>query len=130
MPVVQWDDSFIIGHDLIDSQHKRLFELTGNLYNSLAAEEPLDIRMLLLELYKYTIFHFSEEEALMRKTNYPDLCKHVAEHNTFTDVLDKLAKKAKHDDISIEVDVLNWLVSWLVSHISMSDRKLVRCLKQ
>lgn len=130
MPLVKWDDSFVIGHDVIDAQHKKLFDMTESLYISIVDGDSVDIKSILLELYKYTIYHFNEEEALMRKMGYQDLSKHKSEHDAFIQDLDKIADKARHEDALVEVDALNWLVSWLVRHISMSDRNLVQCLKE
>ena len=30
---ISWDDSFKVGHPMIDSQHKRLFEIADELYS-------------------------------------------------------------------------------------------------
>lgn len=129
MSVIKWDDSLAIGHKGIDAQHQNLFDLVATLHEAIINEnEQMDIKEILFDLYKYTSLHFNEEEALMRKTKYAHLNEHVAMHDEFVKTLDTLAVTARHGDIHIEKDVLNWLVSWLVNHISISDKKLFICL--
>ena len=49
---IPWDDSFRIGHPMIDKQHMHLFELADKLYNVLDADlscEASHIETLLQE---------------------------------------------------------------------------------
>jgi hemerythrin len=129
MPVINWDDSLAIGHREIDAQHQNLFALVAKLHEAIMnEEEQVGIKEILFDLYKYTSLHFNKEEALMRQTKYAHLNEHVAMHDEFVKTLDTLAVTARRGDIHIEKDVLNWLVSWLVNHISISDKKLFMCL--
>ncbi|MHC1711903.1 MAG: bacteriohemerythrin [Solidesulfovibrio sp.] len=131
MSVIKWDASLAIGHKEIDAQHQNLFSLVARLHDTiLNKNDQMDIKETLFDLYKYTSLHFSEEEALMHKTEYAHLDEHVAMHDEFVKTLDTLSVTARRGDIHIEMDVLNWLVSWLVNHISISDKKLFTCLEQ
>ena len=130
MSIIQWDDSLAIGHAVIDAQHKELFALTGWLYEKIMdGREPADLKILLMEVYKYTLFHFGEEEKLMHKGNYSGAHEHQLQHEEFIRVLDNVAAKARQADNTVEKEVLNWLVAWLVTHISLVDRKLAQCLE-
>ncbi|BAH74197.1 bacteriohemerythrin [Solidesulfovibrio magneticus] len=131
MSVIQWDNDLCIGHDLIDTQHKRLFELTTKLYDiALGSGDKANLKLLLLDLYKYTLFHFDEEEVLMRKHNFPHYNDHKHEHEKFVATLDALAIKAREDTSALDIEILNWLSSWLVTHISIKDKMIGQCLSR
>jgi hemerythrin len=128
MPVIGWDASLAIGHATIDAQHQRLFVLVKDLYDHVRQGEQTDMKAVFLELYKYAAFHFSEEETLMRRAHYGDLEEHVGQHNAFVAQLDQLAAKARQGEAALDTAALGWLVNWLVSHISLADARLGRCL--
>ena len=48
---VGWDDKYKVGHNLIDSQHKQLFDIADKLYEVAYKKEPyrdIDISLILL----------------------------------------------------------------------------------
>ena len=83
---ITWDDSFNIGHSMIDSQHKRLFELVQELYElTLLPQEVRDsgASAILQECAGYINYHFTCEEKLMRDTRYEDATSHISQHKAF-----------------------------------------------
>ncbi|MDQ7836228.1 MAG: bacteriohemerythrin [Humidesulfovibrio sp.] len=129
MPLFEWDGSLALGHELIDAQHKSLVELVDQLHGAcLDGAEGSDPRSVLMALYKYTMFHFSEEERLMKQANYAEYAEHKAEHDTFVSKLDALAVQAKQGRADIGQETLKWLVAWLLNHISVVDKRLAACL--
>jgi hemerythrin-like metal-binding protein len=81
-----------------------------------------------MALYKYTLFHFSEEEILMKQAGYKFREKHMREHAEFVRKLDALAGSVKASNDSIGMETFTWLVGWLLDHISVTDQKLADCL--
>ena len=83
---ITWDDSFNVGHSMIDSQHKRLFELVQELYElTLLPQEVRDrgASAVLQECAAYINYHFTCEEKLMRDTRYEDATSHISQHKAF-----------------------------------------------
>ena len=64
---MKWKDEYSVGIDVIDEQHKKLFEISEVLANAIEINEIKDI---LLFLENYMEFHFNTEEALMKKYGY------------------------------------------------------------
>ena len=124
MSIIQWDGSLAIGHAVIDGQHRGLIEVINRLHTVYSCGNGDDIRIVLLELYKYTLFHFGEEESLMAQIGYVESPSHKQEHERFIERLDALAVKAKAGDACINAELFNWLVAWLLDHISVTDRML------
>lgn len=131
MSVIRWSNDLCIGHEVIDTQHQRLFELTAKLYDiAIGNGDKANLKFVLLELYKYTMFHFDEEEVVMRNNKFPHYDNHKREHEKFVATLDALALKAREDTSSLDIEILNWLSSWLVTHISIKDKMIGQCLSR
>lgn len=129
MALFRWDGTLAIGHAMIDAQHESLVGLVNQLHAAcLDGSADNDFRPVLMSLYKYTMFHFSEEERLMKQADYAEYAAHKAEHDRFAGVLDALAKKARDHQADIGQETFNWLVDWLLKHISVLDRRLAACL--
>lgn len=131
MSFIAWDGSLAIGHKVIDAQHESLVGLINRLHTAQSqGKAQQEIKLVLMELYKYTLFHFNEEEALMRGADYAFYAGHRAEHEKFICALDVLAEEAKAEDSHVSSETFTWLVGWLLDHISAVDRKLVACLQK
>ena len=82
---------YMTGITLIDDEHRRLFEIIKET-NDLIHEEFLhdkydEIVRLITELRDYTEFHFSDEEALMTRIQYPGLDAQKRAHSAFIERL-------------------------------------------
>lgn len=129
MSILNWDKSLEIGHEKIDEQHKKLVEIINRLHTAqLNGTGPQEIKLTLMELYKYTLYHFSEEESLMGGIEPSIRRAHKLEHEDFVSKLDVLAERVKVGDVSIGTETFTWLVGWHLDHISKPDRELVAAL--
>ncbi len=119
---IRWDDSYSVGIDKIDSQHKIIIKLINDLNEKLSAgvnREDLD--SVMKELYKYTKFHFQEEEELMEKYKFPLFNEHLKMHREF---VGRLQTICKNDDIFMDgVSIISFLCEWLINHILEEDKK-------
>lgn len=131
MSLLEWNSSLEVCHETIDTQHRSLIDLINRLHTSyVERRSPEDIKRVLLELYRYTAYHFREEEALMEAARYGGMAAHLDEHNTFVQRLDELADRVKNGDLHIRTETFFWLVEWLLDHISVTDKKLAACLNK
>jgi len=127
-----WSDSFQTGHNLIDKQHKELFnraniffETTENIPDEEQYIETLNF------LVSYVKEHFKTEEDLMKECNYPLLAGHKKEHEELVKKLvttyKELIKGGFNESI---IESTNALVQeWYVSHINMHDKKMAEFIK-
>ena len=84
MEYIKWKEDLSVGLESIDNQHKELFRLINAFYNSLAANSgKAAILQAIIDMEKYTVVHFSEEEAMMQKANYPYFAEHRKQHQGF-----------------------------------------------
>jgi diguanylate cyclase (GGDEF)-like protein/hemerythrin-like metal-binding protein len=112
----------------IDFQHRRIVELMNHLNNAIKANESPDvIARTLDELIYYVEYHFSEEEALMSKHDYPEYLAHKASHAGL--IADIEQNKTQLETPEREIVVLQTLKGWLISHVEFSDKVLGEYLR-
>jgi hemerythrin len=109
----------------IDAEHKQLIRIANSLLRAMQeGRNKNDFAKILHELREYTVFHFNNEEEYMRSIGYPDLNKHVEEHN----ILKKRVKDFQHCVFigdKVEYDALReMLKDWLVGHILSCDLRI------
>lgn len=125
MPIVTWCDEYNVNVEKIDIQHKKMLELVNKLHSSV--EERLDkqeLERLLIELVEFTRMHFTTENQLMKKYDYPEFVKHQNEHNLLLQHLDNLVtavSRGKYPTFYSDYDISS---DWALVHISEFDKPL------
>ena len=129
---------YMTGITLIDDEHRRLFEIIKET-NDLIHEEFLhdkydEIVRLITELRDYTEFHFSDEEALMTRIQYPGLDAQKRAHSAFIERLVEidLNDLDEMDDHQQEylLDLIQFLLDWLTNHILACDQKIGEYMRE
>jgi len=124
MPIFEWKDDYIVNVNLIDIQHKRLFEILNEFYDDIMAIKGQEvIKDVIKNLAEYATIHFKTEEDLMIKYNYPEYQSHKNEHKIFVDKVLELMKKLESDTFIPSIEVLNFLIDWLKNHILTIDKR-------
>ena len=130
MAIAIWSSQFETGIDLIDSQHKTLFEAVNRLEASFSLGDTDNaVKKSLDFLGKYTIEHFQTEEQFMRVAGYPGLAKHMVEHSLLLTKLSDL-KARLAEGTPLTMDVMTFFAGWLGHHIYGTDLAMVRFLKE
>ena len=128
---MQWNDTMEVRVGKIDEQHKRLISIIKSLHDALQSDKAGEAeKEILVELIKYTDYHFSLEKDLMKKHDYPQMDEHLALHREFTDKLKEFCTKHQAGDSDVSQDLLAFLVRWLINHVMNVDKKLGVFLNQ
>lgn len=131
MALYKWNDSFKIGIDSIDNQHKKLFEMIDIYYQSFKKGKSKEgLVILVQELSDYTEFHFKFEENYFKKYDYPKTEEHLIEHKRFINDLEDFKLRINRNKMVLPVEVGNFLGEWLLNHIKGSDRQYVKLFKE
>ncbi len=125
-------DRFKTGIELVDDEHRTLFEIIKETNDLICAEHLHDkydkIMELLAKLKDYTEFHFHDEEMLMERIGYPGLEAQKHAHAAFVERLVDIdlntLDEIDNDQQSYLLDLINFLISWLTNHILVSDKKI------
>ena len=122
-----WNDSLLIGVDLIDNQHR---ELVGRMDKLMQASRmgkgSTEIEETLRFVVSYVKEHFKDEEDMQAKYAYPDIVEHKKLHAGFVKSTVGLLQEYQKTGSSTEFTgkVNKTLVEWLFRHIRSEDKKL------
>jgi hemerythrin len=123
----EWDNSLETGNELIDSQHKGLFDAINKLLETCRQGKGKEELSKSLDfLNQYTIQHFFDEEQLQQKYKYPDFENHKKYHDGFKVTVRDLAVRLIMKGASNELieEVKTKIGGWLVTHIKGQDVKV------
>jgi hemerythrin len=123
---VRWDDRYSVGIPLIDSQHKKLIEMTDDLYNAcLEGTEAASnhFRSAIRGVVDYVKYHFSAEEKLLETSGYPGLALHKKEHEGFVLKVLQDVRDFEEGKKFVPNLFVRYLRDWILAHIAVEDKK-------
>jgi hemerythrin len=121
---IDWNDKYSVGAANMDVQHQKLFDLTNELHDAMRTGKGRDVLANSLErLTSYTVQHFSAEEQLMRRADYPGLGDHMVQHVRLVQQVETLREKFSAGETVLTMDVMDFLRRWLYDHILETDRQ-------
>lgn len=126
-PLLEWSDSYLVGIEVLDTEHKDLINRLNQLHNRFYRRkgDTSKIEDYLKEIRDRVQAHFVREEGMMCNTAYPDYAQHKKEHDAFLGVINNLIKKYQTSpDYSFTEVLEDILRQWIGNHIAASDHKL------
>ena len=124
---VAWSENYSLGNEQLDEQHKQLFEFVSNLVGACIDGSSTEKLSETLDfLVNYAIRHFSDEEELQLRYNYPDYINHKKLHDDFKGTVTELVERFQSSESPSELnnDINKIVVRWLVNHIQREDKKI------
>ena len=128
---VTWDDSYSVGIEAIDDDHKQLLTLINNLQTAVfyPTGEAFE-RQALKELVDYTKYHFKREEDLLQENGYPDYEPHKQEHEAMIAKVREFCQAYEKDREGTIDDLTRFLKTWLIDHINGTDQRYASFLHE
>ena len=130
--VITWTAEFETGIDIIDEQHKRIFEYLEEIDHAIKTQNVEEVEHVIKSLIDYAISHNTFEESLMEKAGYPMLDAHHQVHEAF-----KARAHAYHDRLiggedsfRVAREVRTDIGLWLTNHIKRDDKHYVPFVKR
>ena len=122
---IAWDDSFSVGFESIDNQHKELVVMANELFlgckRGVVAADVAFLRTI-RKAVDYAKYHFSAEEKYMSQADYPELGEHIKEHEKFVAQLISAVKEFEAGHTA-PITMARFLKKWLLNHIAVSDKQ-------
>ncbi len=120
------------GNDLIDSEHTQIFDAVNELLDACSSGHGRDKIAHTAEfLAGYVGKHFSDEEALQRKCQYPNMEKHLKFHVKYKKDVADFVDKMKKDGATVQtLGELNALAGLLINHIRQEDKRLAAYIRE
>ena len=125
MGLFTWNEIYSLDHPQIDREHKALFSMAEELQRAMLEGRGKDVLTgLLSRLIDYTRVHFDHEAELMRQCRYPQIIRHLGEHRGLTNRVLELKTQWEGGNVSLPLDMLQFLRTWLDRHIRESDHQV------
>ena len=116
---ILWDDTFLVGLEEIDKQHKELFDLYNGLLSAHEAGDETIVSHAFEEMANYLDQHFSTEEEFWRRD---DTIYHAHRTLHFDFVKYVLHTTASGSDLAALGSLLDFLSGWLLDHVLTVDK--------
>jgi len=124
MEIINWRNEFSVGVAEMDEQHKKLIGMINRLIEEQHnLTDQKTIAELLTEMTDYAQVHFRAEEYLMAEYGYDEKSNQEKMHQAF---IEKTISFYSATDIGpniLSTALLDYLSTWLVSHILKEDMK-------
>lgn len=124
---LEWTKELEVGVDVIDNQHKELFDRVNKFFDAIknikGKDEVLDTLNFLEE---YVVVHFNAEEDYMKKIKYSGYDMQHDEHEKFKKELKELKTRFETSGAGLSVVLRTHLElsSWLRKHIVILDKQI------
>jgi hemerythrin len=130
---LEWTDKLSVGIGFLDREHQELVGRYQAMVAGLVASggNPRTLHLQIQRFLTFAKIHFSHEEALMRKIQYPGYVAHKRLHDKLladaSDFMQNLDEVYSKDDTSA---VAEYFRHWLVNHITKHDVEISGHLEQ
>lgn len=122
MPIIHWQEAYSTGIQIIDDQHRQIFETINQLFDQLQAQAPLPEIMGTLEfLSAYAVNHFQTEESFMLESGYPDISAHQQEHGGLLDRIRDTRARFQSPEPPTTLELSKLVKEWMAHHIGEVD---------
>lgn len=124
------DPQLFMNHPLIDEQHRALISMITELDERMSHEFNQGLLDALQGMMAYAVTHFEDEEKLMLDTGWDSAAAHRKLHEVFMEKTQLFNQQAGADYQWTALDVLRFLLHWLINHIKVEDRLFFTWLEQ
>ena len=125
---MEWSDTYNIGIEVIDNQHRQILDYINALESIRKTGDRSKIKEVLEDLIDYTQSHFTFEENLLEQVHYQYLPSHRGIHELFVKKLNDYRRRFELGE-SIENDLHRLLSKWLINHIQHDDQDYVDAVR-
>ena len=128
--LIEWSDKLDVGIAEVNRQHQRLIYIANELFRlKQRGGDRHAVQRLVNSLINYTATHFSYEELLMERHNYPDLDAHKQKHQDLVNDVMRFKQRVDNNEDVID-ELLEFVKAWLTRHIMGSDMAYKEHLNQ
>lgn len=124
MPLIKWRDSYSVGVEQFDNEHRKLVELINRMFVIVKNKDDIAaVSDIVARLIDYTEFHFTSEEAAMKDAGFPDFAAHKQLHARLTKEISAFQQKILSEESTVGPEFYRFLRDWLLGHIIEEDKQ-------
>ena len=124
--LVEWNSRYAVHIPLIDEQHKKLIDLTNQLYDACLVSGPkadAAFKSAAHSVADYTRYHFSAEEKMLAILGYPDLVGHKKEHEILIKGVLENVRHFEEGKKFVPNAFARTIKDWILTHIAHVDKQ-------
>lgn len=122
---VAWDDSLSTGIDTIDEHHRYLLDLINDLHDVVVNKRGAHSTARVIKaLDAYARVHFRAEEMMMEHYHFAAIEQQETQHHAFEQRVQEFYQELHVNPLVAQLDILQYLRTWLISHIVVDDAQL------
>ena len=120
-------------YSVLNDDHAKLYNIVSRLketsgWRCITDDDKIEQRKACQELVDSlvaeTIAHFTREEGLMKRYDYPLTKVHAADHMVLLRTIENLQLKLRNGNTSITPETITYIKDWLTGHIRVADHLL------
>ncbi len=121
---IEWNSGYSVGHPLMDRQHQKLVGLVNEMVECVnewgEGISRSRLLRLLADFYSTSEDHFSREEMLLSRVDYPQLQEQQRSHESYAEKFSWFIAHNNKSD-AYRRDFVKLLRSWWENHILVED---------
>lgn len=129
IPRMTWEPRISVNIEIIDAQHRKLFETVNQLLDILESGSG-DALPVIDDLVHYVSVHFQQEHVIMMNAKYPGFSKHSQAHQKFTEKVEEFLQGYVEGDKELGLKMVSFLKEWLLNHIAGMDMEYAEYLRK
>lgn len=127
MPTALWRDTMELGYVPLDDEHKAFMEVVQKSTEAANVGDFATMEWVFEKSYDYARDHFSHEEDIMERIQFPDIEAHMKSHQIFIKNISNLRQQyevsaSEEEKREIALKTANFLNVWLLGHILSRDK--------
>jgi hemerythrin-like metal-binding protein len=131
MKLIEWDDSFRVGIDDIDNQHKALVQLVNMIISQYHKKiSPSNLVSLLEQFIQQFLYHAVYEENYLRNEGFAISPEHKKEHENTIMELKHLQEQILNESITFTEKLMDYFIQLIQTHLSDIDQRDFKRLKK
>lgn len=123
MDKIEWSDKLNIGIEELDQQHKTIINYFNDIFDVVEAKQAEVMEKKFDALLEYLGVHFTYEEELMKKSEYPEYAKHKAEHDEMRKKMFNIKSLYSGGVGEVVCSIKGLFCLWLDDHKKNTDNK-------
>jgi hemerythrin-like metal-binding protein len=121
---LEWNNEWNCGDLTIDGQHRELLEIGNKLvFLTVSGAAPQQISEQIDRLLMFVANHFSSEELIIEKLNYPDFEEHQRIHQELLIRTSEISSEYLHEEGQSPISMAFIINDLIMGHLINEDRK-------
>lgn len=127
MVIVKWREQMSLDYMPLDEEHRAFLDVVNHSLTVSRVADFNEMEQVFNACYDYVRHHFSREEDIMERINFPDMATHVQAHRTFIKNISEFRQRyeqaaTKEIKQKEAIKTADFLSLWFIGHVLSRDK--------